>query len=563
MKIKRIAASAFAAGICMTGCGLREIPSESEITEVISETETQPPLSETAVSSVTEPPVSEETVTETVRDLTYPAEFSFYNAEGGTHFDENISSEIEKLTGVKLEPIPVSGDPYDELCVMRDSGTLPDLIFGGEYSVQLADEGFFTPLDDHIADYGENLTGLYGSGIEKLRHSDGKIYTVGTGGALNEGRPIDGVFQVQHRVLKEAGYPEIKTLDDLEKVIKDYLEAHPTNPSGTKNYGMLLCGGPMTQWHITVGSRSNMVLGYPDEGDFFIDDETGEAVYKWTDDRVGKYYKWLNHLYNEGILADDSFSLKYRDYLNKVGNGNVLVLADSYEDFGEAQRSLNNAGLSDRTYFPVAVTADESISDAVIRSGGFGGEWGIGISSSCKDPERAFEFLDVFCTDEVQMLVNRGIEGVNYTVEDNVLTEIVPADSGFVYPFPMAGDGAADSRGIYFMRRIPERDYTYIEKQTLEAYGKECISQMFTPAYAQPVNRFGNLEDYDIPEESELSIIESGLEVYIRTEVTNAIKLPEDEFDAKWDEIQGFIKNGGGEKLGSLMTEMIRGEKEE
>ena len=561
MKRSRIIPAA-CAGLILAACG-NTAPANETVPAAVTDTVSENTSGTQVSSEISE--TSSETVSETVTEKIYPPApdypdtLTLYDAaaDGTTVFDEKISEKLEEITGIKLEVIIPSGNVYDELFAMSESGELPDLIYGGEYSDQLADIGIMIPIDEYIDAYGENLSAMYGSDIEKLRHSDGKIYTVGTGGALNESTELNGTFQIQNRVLAEAGYPEIKTLDQLEQVIKDYLAAHPTNPSGAKNYGMLLCGGPMTQWHITVGSRSSLVLGYTDDGDYLIDDEVGSAIYKWLDSDVKKYYKWLNHLYNEGIIADDSFNMKYGAYIAKLKEGNVLAVADNSDDFAEAQQALYNANLGDRMYFPIAPMLDESRTDTTLRSSGFAGEEGIGISSSCADPARAFVFLDMYCSDEVQLLVNRGIEGDNYTVENNTITPITPIGSSFVYPFPMAGTGAADSRGIYFMERVPERQYGMTEQKTLEGYGIRTISEMFAPAWKQPVNRHGSLEDLGISEESEIGIIQSGLEVYIRTEVTNAIMLPEDEFDDKWDEIQEFVRNGGGDMLTGMMTDIV------
>jgi len=70
--------------------------------------------------------------------------------------------------------------------------------------------------------------------------------------------------------------------------------------------------------------------------------------------------------------------------------------------------------------------ADESYVCAALKDYGLSGGWGIAITTACKDPLRAFEFLDWMCSKEAQILVNWGIEGVNYKVIDN--KRVIPDD---------------------------------------------------------------------------------------------------------------------------------------
>ena len=87
---------------------------------------------------------------------------------------------------------------------------------------------------------------------------------------------------------------------------------------------------------------------------------------------------------------------------------------------------------------------------------------GIAISSTSKNKDRAFQFLDWMASDEAQVLVNWGIEGKHYKVENGkrvLLPEVQQqrnTDKDFkkktgigqyIYPFPQRGDGVVDSTG--------------------------------------------------------------------------------------------------------------------
>lgn len=529
---KRFAAAAALMMLSAVSCADGDKPAdETAPTGTAAVTTAESTASQTEQQSETSETVTEHIVKPI--DNSVPVTFTFYSCawDEDSAYDEAVTEKITELTGVTLEMIyPSSDDLFSDLMAMKASGDLPDLIYAGEYTEKLVSQKIFSPLDTLIDDYGGNFKAMYGGQEEALRHPDGRIYTVGTGGAYNVPDEITGMFSVQHRVLKDAGYPQIRTLDELEELINGYLEKYPNNPSGARNRGLLLCGKPYDDWERTVGGRVLPVLGYPAfDGDFIVNDDDGSAVYKYRSEGAKKYFKWLNHMYNRGLLSDQSFSLKRGEYLDVLDDGNVLAVADGGEHIKQAEDLLNRQGLAERTYFPLGVTLDSGMTDAVLRSSGFDGREGIGISASCSEPERAFAFLDAFCSDEIQQLVSSD------------------ADTGFGYPFPSAGSSPRETE-----------EYPDIMKETLNGFGIVSIRDMFAPTRSQPYSRHGAVNGYDIGEDGEAAIIQSSLGEYVHTEISAAIMLPEDEFDAKWDEIQAFLEASGAGLLEKDISALVK-----
>ncbi len=549
MKNKKIAAlSAFLlTANLFAGCGgTAETPAEN-----VSDTETvsQSEQSETETSAAeTESAVSEEASETTAAEIpemdTSPLTVTFMTSADIVSDDE-VSAKITELTGITLEVTqPKSADYAKEIKLMADSDMLPDMIYLPKSMDSLIGSGSVVPLNDYINTYGENIRGMYGDSVNYLKSGDGNIYTVGTNAGGNSFTEPYGTFQIQHRVLKELGYPEIRSAEQFEKALKDYLELHPTNDDGTTNTGLLLCGRASTQWEYTIGGMSAMALGFGNDDQFIIDDDKGIITYKWTYEGIGDYYKWLNHLYNEGIITDQSFDLRYSEYIDKISKGNVLALSDIPEDYADAVASLENKGKYDRTYAPLGVTMDGS-GDQFLREDGSDIGCGIAITSSCADPIRVFRFLDWYCSDEAQELAN--------TAE------------GHTYPFPMRFITDKDSDGNYYssqLRANVSAGYNEAQKETLEGYGAELFTDMFTSRDIIPISRHGSAADYGLAEDSEIGIITSACDTYIRTELTSALKLPEDKFETKWDEIEQWLTASGGDWLNGLISDMTK-EKEQ
>ena len=147
-----------------------------------------------------------------------PITFTFHNEDAveDMPFDDPVAKIITLKTGVKLTVHrPVGGD-QQAIPLMLASGQYPDFIYAKGNVGMLIEAGAVIPLDELIEKRGHNLKELYGEQIGRLRNStkDPRIYTVGTYGVKDAIWTTDGTMQIQHAVLKELGYPQIKTLAD-------------------------------------------------------------------------------------------------------------------------------------------------------------------------------------------------------------------------------------------------------------------------------------------------------------------------------------------------------------
>ncbi len=530
-------------------------------------TTTEPTLIETEAASV--PTVTEATETttteqDTPKDLS-PIAFSIYIADADNiNFDNEIAKKITEYTGVTLEIIShdETMSNTEEIDLMASSGNLPDLIYAGESTDTLIKRGLLIPLDDYIAKRGNNISSLYDTKIELLKKSDGHIYTFGTNSDSNTN--FAGTFQIQIDVLKEAGYPEITTLSKLEECIASYADSHQWI-NDSRVIGFSFCNLTKDN-RIIFENKINSLLGYENTGNFIINDETGKAVYKWTDPRVKEFYRWLNHIYNRGLLDENAFSHGHEKYESKLASGNVLAAADTYENISAANELLPE----ERKYFPLAVTYDENTLSPELINVGFSGEDGIAITSSCKNSQRAFEFMDWFCSDEAQVLINWGIEGKNYTINTSnrrIFTkeelerrteENYAQTYGiglYTYPFPTHDSLSRDKEGLYYTPDAYLAERTQSESDALQAYDILTAAELFPRE--SPIFNY-TLDPQDISSNIEAEIIQSTLEVYISTETANAVMCTEDEFDAKWQEIMDWLTVNRVDRLNELVTGMVK-----
>lgn len=509
---------------------------------------------------------------------TSPITLTFFNCDASMDmpFTDDVAEKIKEKTGVTLKIThPVAGDSQS-IPLMIASGDYPDLIFAKGDTSKLVDAGAIIPLDDYIEKEGDNLKNLYGDQINKLRYSesDPKIYTVGTYGVETKNYSPDGTLQIQNAVLKELGYPQIKNLQDYENAIKQYKAKYP-EINGQKTIGMSLMASDW-RWLTTCGNVASMVAGIPDDGQFKIDDETQEAVYKFQLPEVKEYFKWLCHMNAEGLLDPESFTQKEDTYKSKLAQGIVLGISDAKWDYDSSMKSLIAAGQEERTFAPLSVTLNDNCKDQSLKDYNLGGARGIAISSTSKNKERAFQFLDWLASDEAQVLLNWGIEGKHYTVENGKRTFLPEVQQqkntdkefahttgigNYVYPFPQRGNGAKDSNGDYYSSDTLESykaNYNSAEKETIAAYGKDSWCDFFPQPEELGVSKHGQAWEYNIPSDSDIAIIQKKADDYVQKAVTQAILGSEEDFDAAWDKIQSTLESYGIDKVNQGMTDLTK-----
>ncbi|WP_071130593.1 ABC transporter substrate-binding protein [Enterococcus timonensis] len=506
-----------------------------------------------------------------------PITLSFFSADltEDDKFDNPVAKEITKRTGVTLEiSHPVGGDEQ-AVPLMIASGDYPDMLFAKGDLNKLIEAGGALALDDLIEEKGENIKKLYEGNLDRLKNSleDPQIYHLGTGGVETVYNATSGTFQIQLDVLKQLGYPTIRTLEDFESALKDYIAKNP-EIDGQKTVGMSLLGSDW-RWLITVGNPSGFAAGYQDDGQWIVDLESGETTYKFQDEKIKDYFKWLNHMYAEGLIDPESFTQKYDTYIAKLSAGNVLAVADQDWDISSAVAALKGDGKNWRTFAPLPVTLSEDILSPSTKDYGFTGTTGISISSTSEHPEEAFEFLDWMASEEAQILVNWGLEGVNYEIKDGkrVATDLDEAQTdpqyknktgigSYIWPFPQWGNGAEDSTGQPIARdstkELKEATYTAEEKEVLKAYDAQLWVDLFPSAEELGGTKHGRAYEIAIPADSDLTVTQQRADDYTTQAITDIIISSPDDFETKWSAMQDELSKLNIEDADKEMTKLVQ-----
>lgn len=515
---------------------------------------------------------------ETTQESLEPVTFTFYSADGlEDTWTDPVAQMITEKTGVTLKMDYPADSNDNRIELMVATGEYPDFVFAkGSVSTLIRNDALID-MSDLIDEYGPNIKKLYGDEYENLRYSseDPSIYQLCSDKVQEETLETSGTAQLQWAVLQENQYRVPYTLEEYTQMIRDYMEKYPMI-NGKPAIGIsIVCSD--WHWYTMLSNPSGYMNGSADNGQWIVDDEKQEVYYKHAADGQKEYYKWLNEMYNEGILDPEFATQTHEDFVLKVAEGRVLGLLDEEWDYTGAEISLRADGQEEHTYAGLPVTIDRSVKCPSLKQQNLAVGWGIGITKSCKDPVRAVRFLDWLCSDEAQILLNWGIEGVDYYYDENGKRCITEEDLeasrkdtnysertgvGFrVYPYPSYGNQSVDSTGNSYSkssREMVKEGYDEMEKEALKAWNVDMLTDIFPQKEEFSKDAYSPLWALTLPDELEKMLVV--LDNVSWKGLIECVVSPADDFDAKWDELQQNLKDAGLEKADREMTALLRDE---
>ncbi|MGO4373697.1 ABC transporter substrate-binding protein, partial [Paenibacillus sp. MCAF20] len=442
----------------------------------------------------------------TKEKVTYTIYNGVAGSKDGNTNETTIGKMLEDQTGVNFKLEFLVGDLNTKIGTMIAANEYPDVLIPDAAMEEVINAGAFIPLDDLIEQHGPNIKRVYGDKLDQMRSADGELYILPISAQVGEFIPdpeAGSGFWIQRRVLEEAGYPVVKTLDQYIKLIEDYEAKHKDE----KLTGLISL---THDWRFFATSNVPMhLMGYPNDGNVMIDADTLEAKTYAGDEGTKKWLQTLNDLNAKGLFDKASFVDNYDQYIAKLTSHNVLGFFDYKWQVDNALNVLKDDARKDPSldkyrYFPLPITFDESITDAYIDAeAGVVTNRGIGITVSAKDPVRIIEYFDNLLKEENQILTSWGIKGETYEVNEegrfyrtkeqiDKINEAFNETFGFKYyswnwPMYSANSTLSDgnAKGVNVQPEYFQASLTDADKAILDKYGAQTYSQMF----AKPVFR--------------------------------------------------------------------------
>jgi len=488
--------------------------------------------------------------------------------DGNTN-ETTIGKALEDQTGVNFKLEFLVGDLNTKIGTMIASNDYPDVLIPDGAINEIMKADAFIPLDDLIDQYGPNIKRVYGSILNQMRAKDGKVYYLPLSAQVGDYVPDpepDAAFWVQRRVLEEAGYPKIKSLEQYMKLIINYAEKH-------KDEGLTGMVSLTNDWRFFAISNPPMhLLGYPDDGNVTVDTGTLEAKTYAGSDATKRWLKTLNELNAKGLFDKASFVDNYDQYIAKLTSHRVLGFFDYKWQVSSALNVLKDAARKDPSqegynYFPLPITFDENTADAyIVPQGGVVTNRGIGITVSANDPVRIIQYFDNMLTEENQTLISWGIKGETYEVNDQgrfyrTADQIAQIDESFNEKFGFkyydwnwpsydahSTLASGNAKGVGYQLEVFQMSLTDKDKDILDKYGVQTYTQMFAePVYRAWYPAWGFAKEQNSPEQ----IWETKKDELAKKYFPRLVLSSPDKFDSVWDSYMkefGKLDTAGYEK---------------
>jgi putative aldouronate transport system substrate-binding protein len=307
----------------------------------------------------------------------------------------------------------VAAGDLGDLIITDKGEKLDELIEGG----LVQDSANYYGAMDNVAEFD--------AAVEKLNDGKDGVYGFPSSvSSLKPTEPSEGLNPtfgpyVRWDYYKEAGYPQISTLEDLLPVLADMQAAHPTADNGQPTYAFSL----FKDWDgnmMVTAKQPACFYGYDEIG--FVLAKADGSDYQSILDPDSEYMRNLKLYFDAnqlGLVDPESTTQNYDTLFSKFQNGQVLFSwwpwlgqsAYNTEENMAAGKGFQMVPLEDQNIFSYGAEA-------------YGGKPIFAIGSKAEDPERIAAFIDWLYSAEgayannAQTGASAGPQGLTWDVND-------------------------------------------------------------------------------------------------------------------------------------------------
>lgn len=328
---------------------------------------------------------------------------------GGNVNEEGIQKVEDALNEITLSKINVQvdlqildmGTYMTQMPMQVSAGDKIDLVTtfpagAGSFSSMLA-AGQLKPLDDLMAEYGQETMALIPEMVSNAASADGTLYAL----PVLTDYTNDGYFKVRTSLLEEAGMTadDVKSFDDITTVFEKIYEKHPDLKmisSGAQN----IANGSGSQLdgtsYDTLGTDILCVM---------VDRDAAKVASYFETEEYKNILAKLQSWYQAGYI-DKDIATRTDDPISDI------TVASGFLG-GNLLRVIGGDALAPEPMTSIKMV-EGYISTSVVSI------MNMAIPTCATEPEAAAKLMNLCYTDkDVKMLVSYGLEGENYTYAEN------------------------------------------------------------------------------------------------------------------------------------------------
>lgn len=331
----------------------------------------------------------------------------------------------EAKTGVHINWTEASGDGWKTLSLA--SHEYPDIYSCSFSTDEIMQYGVkahvMIPLEDLIEEYAPNLRAVLEERPdirEAITAPDGHIYTLFRTDPATY-TLVRNKLYVMHDWLEKYvadGNESPSTWEELEDMLI-YFRDNDMNGNGDPNDEIPMMGTMGTSGGDFTTYLLNAFTAVP-ENNFVMATKEGEVYCVANTEAYREGLKWIHHLFEEGLIAEETF----------IQDNNQLKSLVNKNDPAERIVGCFGGFWAGVTVSPASMDNAYDIYDPLVPIEGPEGEVNattsghldlflVGcITSACENPELAIRWLDFWMSEEGMIMIDYGFEGVNWEWND-------------------------------------------------------------------------------------------------------------------------------------------------
>lgn len=330
-----------------------------------------------------------------------------------------LAGVLKEKFGVTLDCTPYPDDEFaTKLALAMADETLPDLCINtGLTLAQVADygdQGYLLPLDEYL-EYAPNLKAFLDAHEDYKMYCtspDGHIYTLLNYSEIQIGQVARNY--INESWLKNVGMDVPETIDELYEVLVAFRD-QDANGNGDPNdeIPLIYCDTYSRKIEQTILPAFGVMAGGPTQKMFYLLQEDNGTVYLAdTTDNYKEYLKFMNKLWEEELLYNESYSIDIKAQRALAGENRLGAFADANTVAGggiEAESDYTLLGPFTSEFNPEAT---------MVLGNACGSEAKVIVSADTEHPAEVLRMLDYFFTPEGMLDANYGGFEMEYGAPD-------------------------------------------------------------------------------------------------------------------------------------------------
>lgn len=338
----------------------------------------------------------------------------------------DIEKALEELTGYEVEITWVPNSSYgDKLSITLASDDIPDILIattGRESSIISAvKKGAFWQLDDYLDDYPE--LAKMNEEIKLNSSFNGDTY-----GIYRSRDVIRSGIIIRRDWLNNLGMEAPTTVDEFTEMLRAFKNNDPDGNGQDDTYGLTI-----PKWDgLNNNGPFDIIANWFGVPNVTEVDNKGNVTYDFQSEEYMEFLDYMKMLFDEGLINQDFAVLSTDDWNNDFISGRAGCIIDTQSRaMSIASLMAKSNGVEEGSEWVTLLGNVKSDNgDTILPTSGFAGQLMIP-KQAVETEERlkeVLDFIDKTNTEEGCILLNKGIEGVHYTMENGEYAPLVNED---------------------------------------------------------------------------------------------------------------------------------------